>query len=151
LRNLGRRGGTFLTRFSVPSLLKKLWRNYPIGVEGGAAGPVPRLPPSEELLDVLGRDKPGVGLGGRVFGEPFEDVSVLLVGEGFAERLDVFEERFGGFFEEEGIRLLCPHRISQGRCLWRRVRGAFFFAPLRLPMGRHLRRREIACRSHVIR
>jgi hypothetical protein len=40
---------------------------------------------------------------GAVFGEQFEDVFVLLVGEGFVERLDVFEERFDGFLKRKGF------------------------------------------------
>jgi hypothetical protein len=38
-----------------------------------------------------------------VFGEEFEDVFVLLVGEGFAEGPHVFEERFDRFLEGKGL------------------------------------------------
>ena len=81
-----------------PELVKEVVENYPVRIERGARVEALRLAPGEKLLDVLGRDKPGVGLGGRVFGKKFEDVFVFLVGEGFAERLDVFLERCRRFF-----------------------------------------------------
>ena len=82
-------------------LVKEVVENYPIRIESGAGVQSLRLPPGEKLLDVLGRDKPGVGLGCRMFGEKFEDVFVFLVSEGFAEGPHVFEESFDGFLERE--------------------------------------------------
>ena len=84
-----------------PELVKEVVENYAIGVEGGARVEALGLPPGEELLDVLGRDKPGVGFGCHMFGKKFEDVFVFLVGEGLAERLDVFEERLDGFLQRQ--------------------------------------------------
>ena len=77
--------------------------NYPIRIEGGAGVHSFRLSPSEKLLYILWRDEPGVGFGGDVFGKKFEDVFVFLVGEGFAERLDVFEKRFNGFLKGQRL------------------------------------------------
>ena len=86
-----------------PELVKEVVENYAIGVEGGARVKALRRPPGEKLLYVLGSDIPGVGFGCRMFGEEFEYVFVLLVSEGFTERLDVFEERFDGFLKREGL------------------------------------------------
>ena len=63
-----------------------------VRVEGGAGVEALGLAPGEEILDVLGRDMPGIGLGGRVFGEELEDGLVFLVGERLAEGLDIVEK-----------------------------------------------------------
>jgi len=75
--------------------------NDSICIESGARIKPLRLPPSEKLLDVLGRDKSGVRYGCRVFRKEFENVFVFLVGEGFAEGLNVFEECFDGFLKRD--------------------------------------------------
>jgi hypothetical protein len=82
-----------------PKLVEEVVENYSVRIESGAGVYALRLPPGEKLLDVFWRDKTGVGLGVQEFGEEFEDVLVFLMGEGFAERLDVFQERFDGFLK----------------------------------------------------
>jgi hypothetical protein len=52
-----------------------------------------------------------------VLSEEFEDVFVFLVGEGLAERLDVFEECFDGFLKRQ--RLVFVARTGE-------VEAAFF-------------------------
>jgi hypothetical protein len=100
LRNLGKRGD-MLHRVVDPKLVEEVVENYAVSIERGARVETLRFPPGEKLLDVLGSDFPGVGFGGDVFGEEFEDVFVFLVSEGLAERLDVFQERFDGFLKRE--------------------------------------------------
>jgi len=63
-----------------------------VGVESGAWVEALRLPPGEKLLYVLGSDMPGVGLGGRVFGEEFEDGLIFLVGERLAKGLYILQK-----------------------------------------------------------
>jgi hypothetical protein len=86
-----------------PELVKEVVENHPIRIAGGARVQALRLPPGDQLLDVLERDKPSVGLGCRVLDEEFKDVFVFLVGEGLAERLDVFKECFDGFLKRERL------------------------------------------------
>jgi hypothetical protein len=79
----------------------------------------------------------------------FEDVFVLLEGEGFAERLDVFEETTALFSGSDSSSLLRPER-SRPLCLASSSRRLRFYASN--ASARFLpRKREAACGSRAIR
>jgi hypothetical protein len=84
-----------------PELVEEVVENHLICIEGGPWVETLRLSPGEKLLDVLGRDKPGVGLWRRMFHKQFEDLFVFLVGEGFAEGPHVLEDCLDGFLQRE--------------------------------------------------
>ncbi len=67
------------------------------------------------FIYVLGIDVPGVGLGGRVLGEEFEHVLVLLPGELLAERLDVLQEALDRCGEREPFLFLDPGELKTTR------------------------------------
>lgn len=97
-------GAALFYRVVDPELAKEVVKNHPIRIEGGARVHAPRLPPCEELLDVLRRDKPGVGPRGHVLGKEFEDVFVFSVRHQFAERADILKKRVDRRGERQGIR-----------------------------------------------
>jgi hypothetical protein len=122
-----------------PKLVKEVVENYPIRIEGGTGVHSFRLSPGEELLYVLGRDKPGVGFGCYVLNEEFEDVFIFLMGEGFAARFDVFKEHFDGFLKRQRL-VFCLETREFEAAFFRAQLKAFAFLCF-----------EAACRSRAIR
>ena len=104
--------------------------NHPIRIKRSARVEALGLSPGKELLNVLGRDKPGVGLGCHVLDEEFEDVFVFLVGERFAEGLDVFEECLNGSSKRQRLFVFNAWPGEFEAAVLRAQFKAFAFLPL---------------------